>query len=59
MEKNIQTINFNIRFILSSYSQIRSHNFDTGWVLCHISMVLFPILIKPQKDTPTMVTPST
>ena len=37
----------------------RSHNFDTGWVLCHISMVLISIPFKPQKGTPTMVTPST
>ena len=37
----------------------RSHNFDTGWVLCHISMVFISIPFKPQKGTPTMVAPST
>jgi len=38
------------------YSQIRSHHFDTGWILCHISVVFFPILFKPQKGTLTMFT---
>jgi len=38
---------------------IRSRNFDTGWVLCHISMVFFQIPFKPQKGTPMMVTPPT
>ena len=37
----------------------KSRNFDTGWVLCHISVVFIPIPFKPQKDTPTMVAPST
>jgi len=41
------------------YSQLRSHNFDTGWVLCHISMVFSWIPFKSQKGTPTMFTPST
>ena len=36
--------------------QIRSRNFDTGWVLCHISMIFPWIPFKPQKGTPTMVT---
>ena len=27
--------------------------------MCHISMVFIPIPFKPQKGTPTMVTPST
>jgi len=31
------------------YSQIRSCNFDSSWVLCHISVVFFRILFKPQK----------
>ena len=39
--------------------ETRSHNCDTGWVLCHISMVFISIPFKPQKGTPTMVTPST
>jgi len=30
------------------YSQIRSHYFDTGWVLSHISVVFFWIPFKPQ-----------
>ena len=37
----------------------RSRNFDTGWVLCHISMALNWIPFKPQKGTPTILTPST
>ena len=37
----------------------RSRNFDTGRVLCHISVVFIPIPFKPQKGTPTMVAPST
>jgi len=41
------------------YSQILSRNFDTGWILCHISVVFFPIPFKPQKGTPMMVTPPT
>jgi len=36
--------------------QIRLHNFDTGWVLCHISVIFFQIPFKPQKGTPAMVT---
>ena len=39
--------------------QIRSHNFDTGWVLCHISVVFFLIPFKPQKGVPMMVIPPT
>ena len=35
------------------------HNYDTGWVLCHISMAFNWIPFKPQKGTPTIVTPST
>jgi len=31
------------------YSQILSRNFDTGWILCHISVVFFLILFKPHK----------
>jgi len=38
------------------YSQIWLHNFDTSWVLCHISVVFFQISFKSQKGTPTMVT---
>jgi len=34
-------------------------DFDTGWALCHISVVFFQIPFKPQKDTPTMVTSPT
>jgi len=37
------------------YSQIWLHNFDTDWVLCHISVVFFPIPFKPQKCTSTMI----
>ena len=37
----------------------RSRNCDTGWVLCHISMVFISIPFKPPKGTPTIVTPST
>ena len=37
----------------------RSGNFDTGWVLCHISMAFNWIPFKSQKGTPTIVTPST
>ena len=37
----------------------RLRNCDTGWVLCLISMAFISILYKPQKGTPTMVTPST
>ena len=37
----------------------RLRNFDTGWVLYHISMAFNWIPIKPQKGTPTIVTPST
>ena len=37
----------------------RSHNCDTGWVLCHISMAFNWIPFKLQKGTPTIVTPST
>ena len=36
--------------------QIQSHNFDTGWVLCHISVIFFWIPFKPENGTPTMVT---
>jgi len=42
----------------SFYSQIRSRNFDTGWVLCHISAVfslkldkLHPKIIILKKQT--------
>ena len=31
------------------YSQIQTCNLDTGWVLCHISVVFFRIPFKPQK----------
>ena len=41
------------------YSQVRWRNFDTGWILCHISVVFFAILFKPQKRTPTLFIPST
>ena len=37
----------------------RLRNCDTGWILCHISMVFISILFKQQKGTPTMVTLST
>ena len=37
----------------------RSRNCDTGWVLCHISVVFMSIPFKPPKGTPMMVTPST
>ena len=37
----------------------RSRNCDIGWVLCHISMAFNWIAFKPQKGTPTIVTPST
>ena len=29
--------------------ETRSRNCDTGWVLCHISMVFISIPFKPQK----------
>ena len=38
-------------------SQIRSCHYDTGRVLCHISVVFLQIPFKPQKGTPTMITP--
>jgi len=31
------------------YSQIQLHNFDTGRVLCHISVVFFPIPLNHKK----------
>ena len=37
----------------------RSRNCDTGWVLCYILMAFNWIPFKPQKGTPTIVTPST
>jgi len=36
--------------------QIQSRNFDTGWVLCHISIIFFRIPSKPLKGTPMNVT---
>ena len=45
--------------LVDFYSPIRLCNFDTGWVLCHISVVFFLIPFKPQRSTPTMVTPPT
>ena len=45
-----------IRFFIH---KSRSRICDIGWVLCHISMAFNWIPFKPQKGTPTIVTPST